>query len=226
MHCRDFESRLNATLDERRSPSLDRELAQHAARCGACRERLAGWESLLDGYRQLESERRAAPAGGPSADLTAQVLAEVHAKGVSPRWSIWESVALIAASAAAVLLAVWGLRPNMAPHGGPQGSPVASAPARLLGANLPAMLAKADLRSPEVLKRARVTGEGLAVVVMGMPTLRAGFYTPPDVGIFPSEAPAWMNPVAEGLHPLKSSVDGALQVLRGAMPYGGVNSRS
>jgi hypothetical protein len=51
MQCIEFETRLNDLLDERRSPSIDRILAEHADSCASCAELLASHESLLEGLQ-------------------------------------------------------------------------------------------------------------------------------------------------------------------------------
>lgn len=73
MRCEDFEVRLNDVLDERRSPSSEPELAEHAGQCAACREVMRGYEDMLAGlsYEQMPP----APAS-----LTARVVKDAVLK--------------------------------------------------------------------------------------------------------------------------------------------------
>ena len=51
MKCHEFEDRLHALLDDRRSPAGDTALAAHAAACPACGQLLTGQQVLLAGLR-------------------------------------------------------------------------------------------------------------------------------------------------------------------------------
>jgi hypothetical protein len=51
MKCHEFENRLHALLDDRRSPAGDSALAAHAAACPTCGQLLRGQQVLLSGLR-------------------------------------------------------------------------------------------------------------------------------------------------------------------------------
>ncbi len=52
MRCQQFESRLNAVLDERRDPALDPQLRAHAHTCPPCHGLLETHRQVLSAYRQ------------------------------------------------------------------------------------------------------------------------------------------------------------------------------
>ena len=73
MHCREFERRLNAALDERKRPEADTSLTAHAAECEDCRQFLEGQELLFVGLSRI-----AAPSLG--CDFAPQVVAKAEMK--------------------------------------------------------------------------------------------------------------------------------------------------
>jgi hypothetical protein len=99
MHCREFDRRLNAALDERRPPQSDRWLAAHAASCENCRQHLNAHETLLVGLSEIAM---------PSLDreFARQVVQQASIDAPRPAIRRWFSVAACLASAAAMLLAV------------------------------------------------------------------------------------------------------------------------
>ena len=50
MHCREFEDRLRAILDDRRTPQRDPRLRDHAARCESCRQLLTDQAALAAAF--------------------------------------------------------------------------------------------------------------------------------------------------------------------------------
>lgn len=72
MQCAEFESRLNDLLDQRRWLDADPRLAEHARRCGECRNLAAAYEAVVVGLEQSRI-----PEFGP--DLTERVLADYSA---------------------------------------------------------------------------------------------------------------------------------------------------
>jgi hypothetical protein len=101
MHCREFEDRLQAILDDRRTPQRDPRLREHAARCESCRQLLTDQAALLAGF-----SRRQAPQ--PRADFARQVVLAATAASLrrNSARKTWLAIGVALASAAAVLLAV------------------------------------------------------------------------------------------------------------------------
>ncbi len=113
MHCHEFEGRLHRLLDDRQSPEADTLLAAHAAKCRHCGQLLVGQRLLLAGLQR-------GVAANSSSELTEQVVAAYRAElvdaqvlggaavpgGASRRRRAWQVLAWIAATAAAVAIAV------------------------------------------------------------------------------------------------------------------------
>ena len=101
MHCREFEDRLQAILDDRRTPQRDPRLRDHAARCESCRQLLTDQAALLADF-----SRRHAPQ--PRADFSRRVVlaATVAPLRRNSARKTWLAIGTALASAAAVLLAV------------------------------------------------------------------------------------------------------------------------
>jgi len=101
MHCREFEDRLQAILDDRRTPQRDPRLRDHAARCESCRQLLTDQAALLAGF-----SRRHAPQ--PPADFARRVVLTSTAAPLrrNSGRKKWLAIGMALASAAAVLLAV------------------------------------------------------------------------------------------------------------------------
>lgn len=100
MRCREFERRLNALLDARKSPDNDPSLAAHAAECDDCRRLVRGQELLLAGLSQIKAPR-------PGRNFAARVTAKVapQRSSVVPYRAALLLVTSVA-SAAAVLMAI------------------------------------------------------------------------------------------------------------------------
>jgi hypothetical protein len=111
MKCHEFEDRLHALLDDRRSPAGDSALAAHAAACPACGQLLHGQQVLLSGlraglppladdfaYRTLDRYL----ADTSEAPLDAVVLAGPGRSLLARR--AWQVAGWLLASAAAVLI--------------------------------------------------------------------------------------------------------------------------
>jgi hypothetical protein len=109
LNCADFKSRLDAVLDNRRSPQLDLPLSAHARRCPACAKWLATQTSLLD---QLQDT----PPPEPGPNFAVQVLQtmEVH-RGQQRRRRLQAIISL--AVAASLLIAVINWRGPGTPDG-------------------------------------------------------------------------------------------------------------
>lgn len=104
MRCDEFEVRLHDLLDERQSPSADGALQQHARRCAACRDMLAVQRLLLD---VVATTRFAAPANlsqRVAAALTVAPAAAPASRPTAARRSVARSGWWALASTAALLL--------------------------------------------------------------------------------------------------------------------------
>src|SRR5690349_91035 len=96
MQCPEFESRLDAILDQRRDPRADALLAAHAAFCEPCSDLLADQVTVLNTLNRLQRADLVVSRRMPPARLPAS-----------------RSLPLVASVAAAMLLAlglVWQLR--------------------------------------------------------------------------------------------------------------------
>jgi hypothetical protein len=107
MKCREFEERLNRLLDLRRAAEADETLSDHAASCDACRQLLIGQRALLAGL--------GAGAVPPlPADFSRRVVSRFQAEPIealvidsgSAARRAWQLAGLVAATAAAVMIAV------------------------------------------------------------------------------------------------------------------------
>src|SRR5262245_32036158 len=76
MRCDNFEIRLNEVLDQRGSPSEDRELRAHAQSCATCRDLLIGQQLVFTGLDMADP-----PA--MSSGFTGKVLARLATADVS-----------------------------------------------------------------------------------------------------------------------------------------------
>jgi len=101
MHCREFEQRLDAILDDRRAPTADPRLRDHAMRCVRCRGLLNDQTALLAGLSRRTSPR-------PESDFARRVLLASTAAsyGHDPSRRAWLVAGTVLASAATMLLAV------------------------------------------------------------------------------------------------------------------------
>jgi hypothetical protein len=101
MHCREFEDRLQAILDDRRTPQRDPRLREHAARCEGCRQLLTDQAALAAAF-----SLRQAPQ--PRGDFARRVVLAATAAPVrrNSARNTWLAIGTALASAAAVLVAV------------------------------------------------------------------------------------------------------------------------
>ena len=104
MRCPEFEQRLNAVLDDRRSPNADPRLAAHAAECPQCRQILDEHDALLSGISHLAAPtlrrdfaRRTLAAARP---LSPHVVSNPRSE------KLWSAAAPLLAAAAAMLITV------------------------------------------------------------------------------------------------------------------------
>lgn len=105
MRCEEFESRLNEILDRRRNPRSDAELSLHAASCLECGDLLAGYQSLLAGFKRRE-------VVAPPDSIAANVRLQLGQKRGRGMWRQRAPLALVAAALVAVAI-LPGLRNGM-----------------------------------------------------------------------------------------------------------------
>ncbi|HTQ39364.1 MAG TPA: hypothetical protein VMJ32_10060 [Pirellulales bacterium] len=107
MTCATFKSRLNAVLDERRSPQLDLLLCAHARSCPECDQLLSTQMSLFETLPNTREE--------PSPDFALRVMQAVDVqRREQKRWRLRASA--VVAIAAALLIAVISWRGPAAIH--------------------------------------------------------------------------------------------------------------
>jgi hypothetical protein len=117
MLCPEFEDRLNELLDLRQVPSVDADVAHHAAHCADCRRLLAGYEMVRDAAPQLVAP--AAPAN------LAERVVRAHLAQRPPL--AWRAAQIALAVAAVLLVALWLWRTSL--EQGPRaGAPAAALP--------------------------------------------------------------------------------------------------
>jgi len=224
MKCAEFEHRLNQVLDERCRPEWDAELRLHAESCASCRKMAASYEVLLEGFYALATPE-------PPADLAIRVADELRVRpAVARRVSI---AAAGAVATAAGLFGALALVESRHPAPAPDASGVP------LAATQPAALPKDDwsqLGAVPVVGRvlvsmregddpyaelAKGTGQGLANVVLYMPTVGGSpSMIAPEVV---SGTPSWPERVSEGFKPVTKSVGETINLLLEALPVS--NSR-
>jgi hypothetical protein len=112
MKCHEFEDRLHSLLDDRQSPEADAQLVSHAANCEPCRHLLTGQRLLLAGLRRGVAQR---PSGQLAQRVVARHVVACHEAepieavvldGSSASRRVWRVLAWVAATAAAVAIAV------------------------------------------------------------------------------------------------------------------------
>jgi hypothetical protein len=81
MQCVEFETRLNNLLDERRAPSVDIGLVEHAQSCARCCELLAAHEALLEGVMAMPVARL---AEAERLTMAYRIVAEVGSAPLAP----------------------------------------------------------------------------------------------------------------------------------------------
>jgi hypothetical protein len=228
MQCGEFETRLNAVLDERRRPEWDAELHLHCETCSQCRQVALLYDRLLDGFYAMRTP--AAPT-----DMALRVLSEMQPQP-TPRRKIAVGAALLA-TAAMVLVAVLPLARDNARPGAGAGHPgrqVAKAshghPNRALLqqiAPVPSILGISESPNEDPYAGlAKETGQGLAAVMLYVPGVGGG------KGIMDVEAsgnaaePAWAVQMSEGLKPLTESVTETFDLLMESLPVAQLSARS
>jgi predicted anti-sigma-YlaC factor YlaD len=106
--CRRFKARLDAVLDERRSPEQDARLRSHARDCPDCAAWMKSQATVLAALESMADEE--CPA-----DFAFRVVQSVEPAHRPPRWRRWAVAAM--AVAAGLLLAILGWRsPDAAPN--------------------------------------------------------------------------------------------------------------
>ena len=220
MHCREFEQRLDAILDDRRSPTADPRLRDHASHCLRCRELLNDQATLLAGFSQ-----RTAPQ--PGRDFARRVvlasIAPAYRKHPSRR--AWFAAAAALASAAAMLMAVslvWYARyatPHVVARPASSSRPMVSARPRSRGFSV-AQPALSQRRLPAP-RSAAITGADLLLEAPGLPG-RLNYRGAIDelVTVLPEAGYRLeqMEHVAPGLRPLRMSLSAIWETLCRTIP--------
>src|SRR5262245_49973450 len=112
MQCPEFEARLHSLLDDRQSPEADATLVAHAAGCEPCNQLLVGQRLLLAGLRRGVSQSPGSHFALQSIEqyksepMEAVVLAQALSDGGPVRHTTWQVLAWLAATAAALAIAV------------------------------------------------------------------------------------------------------------------------
>ncbi len=119
MNCHEFEDRLHRLLDDRQPPEADALLAAHAAECEPCWRLLVGQRMLLAGLRHsvaVKAGEVAVMAGEQFAErvvaahkseaIEAVVLDSASGQSASGQSRAWRAIMWLAATAAAVAIAV------------------------------------------------------------------------------------------------------------------------
>lgn len=233
MKCEEFEDRLNQVLDQRRRPEWDALLRLHCDHCAGCRELSASYGVLLDGFYALATPE-------PPADLSIRVLDELRSRPSLPR-RVSLATALLATAAAALFLlpvlrsagdrsddaaqlpsAPVALR-STPPAGGSRTGWTEIDALPVVGAVLLSMSDDDESTDPYA-ELAKGTGQGLATVVLYMPSIGSspGMISANVV----SGRPSWPERVSEGLKPLTESVSETLDLLLRALPLSESTNRS
>jgi hypothetical protein len=216
MRCAQFENRIQNLLDERGRPEVDAMLRQHAGDCPDCRQRLAGYEALLEG---VAARRRSNDVSRQGDVFASQVLQELRDTRPRPvRWRL--AAAAIAASMAATLI----LRNPLAEVPKPvlPAKSVASGQdpgkdrlvPRVAHAIKPSTRFSNTADSREDIAR---DGLSLAAVVLRVPGGNAAAAAANRVSQFGPQPP-WVDEVTSPLRPLASPMAEALKSLLKAMP--------
>jgi hypothetical protein len=224
MHCVQFETRLNDLLDERRRPSRDRQLVEHARRCHECADLLASQELLLAGLETLACAetsrglgarrvwetancRDASPRRSAPIDITLRVALAVADERRASRRKHW--LWLVPAVAASLLVAIVAWRNLGTALSG-------SRPA------IESIVHNSDPNPPTIDRHPRVTpgsglsGDGLAVVGPQLPAyVWPSMRTTDEISHNLTDS---VEHLADGLRPVTDSMSAAFQALRRALP--------
>lgn len=113
MNCHEFETRLHSLLDDRQRPETDSAISAHAADCEPCGQMLVGQRLLLAGLARgvpgnhlPEQFASKVVAGIQSQPIEAIVLQSSAVLQSPTSRRVWQVVAWIAATAAALAIAV------------------------------------------------------------------------------------------------------------------------
>lgn len=189
MNCQEFQMRLDQVLDARRPLAADPELADHARSCCDCGELLQAAEALLAGLRARAQSR--APR-----NLGRRVVAETASRSETRSRAAW------AFSLAAAVLVLLALHPwlQFKPRAGTavDAQPLSAAPAPETQVTMPPSVADPPAQPPQPDRYqvlARVT------------TRMAG-------DLAAASQQVWVEPLADGIRPVKDSMAAALSRLR------------
>jgi hypothetical protein len=102
--CREFDKRLDASVDERRQPVADRHLAAHAGKCPRCRQLLADYDAVFvsASHSRVPPQKR----GFAQRVVAAALVAAPAARANHRRFRIALACGVSLAAAAAMLLAI------------------------------------------------------------------------------------------------------------------------
>jgi hypothetical protein len=222
MQCEEFEDRLNEVLDQRQRPEWDAPLRLHGDTCAACRDLAASYGLLLDGFYALATPE-------PPANLPVRVLDECRSRRWPARRAAFAAGAL--ATAAAAWFVVVPLVQTDSPRQVSRAPFVVESPSSakpplawnevdslpVVGPVLGSISDDDDSTDPyaELVKG---TGQGLASVVLYMPTIGG---SPAMIGGAPNPvtgAPAWPERMSDGLKPVTEVVGETLDLLLRVLP--------
>jgi len=222
MQCEELRWRLHQLLDQRRHPDADPRIVSHAQRCGQCRELLDAYDALYDGLESMPL-----PPSDPGMAL--RVLGELRHVRRGRQRRMYAGIGIVATAASLLITA--GLSFTRTNGGSDQPNH-----ARATAWDRPS----GGIHRIERLGTGRLTNarhmdaerQYLAMYKMTVDVMtalpRAVLGTVPETrtGI-PHGGPArWIQPVANSMRPLTSSVSAALGVLRHTLPGKPHNTKS
>lgn len=211
MECETFEARLNEALDAALDPALDQQWSRHAEACPACRQLWRGYETLLAAAARLRSPlpnrawtERVVEAVNQvlqhPADLPQPAVSYATGAGTTRTRSWSQTAAWLAALAAGLLVAVWGLtRTSQAPVE--------------LAESRPAPATGAD---PSAAPRSQPP-TSLREVALLVPGLAASIESDAQPTATEAAGRDWTADLSNGLKPLAHSTSGALDLMLGAL---------
>lgn len=216
-HCENFEAQLDEALDLRQLPRERPDLQEHASECADCRRLLDSYVVMLKGISELGCAK-------PQAGFTRRIVAEVENDRRS-RQSRSRAIGSLAAAAALLLAAFWGLR-SLGPDQRPANEQEQLArrdPDRLQVAAEPAA---GDRSDPGPVQQPRVGGlfekaneESLVELLLFAGVVTAADFGGSETDGYVGPAANWVTEMAEGLKPLSDSTSGALDDLVDAFPF-------
>ncbi|MFV2066847.1 MAG: hypothetical protein ACC645_07670 [Pirellulales bacterium] len=222
MQCEELKQRLHQLLDQRRHPDADPRIVSHTQRCGRCRDLLDAYHALVDGLDSM-------PMPESDHGVASRVLAELETVRQHRQRRIRHRIGMLLT--AACLLVAAGLSFTGADRGRDNpGDSLAngwgdqSAKQRIVE-----RLGAGGLPYDGTMDAER---QYLAIYQMTIDAMTA---LPEAVlGTAPGEQSAgahagparWMEPMANSIRPLTSSVSAALGVLRRTLPGKPHNGKS